>query len=82
MGIADTIATQFAKPHGALAPLTAVALNIGNRRINRLTIEALELKPGESVLEVGFGGGEGLRRALRGIAPNGRAVRTKHNMTV
>jgi hypothetical protein len=37
MGIADTIASQFARPHGALAPLTVAALNIGNRKINLLT---------------------------------------------
>ncbi len=54
---------QLARPHGVwTAPMSAL-LNRGNRLINAHTLGALDLAPEQRVLEVGFGGGVGLRMA-------------------
>lgn len=55
---------QLARPHGVLARLVAPMLDRGNHVINLHTIAALDLLPGERVLEIGFGGGVGLAMAL------------------
>ena len=74
MSVKERIASQFARPQGLLAPVTARVLNIGNRRINGLAIEALDPKRGERVLEIGFGGGAALGRVLRQVGAGGRVA--------
>jgi arsenite methyltransferase len=60
----DLLVPQLARPHGALGQLVASLLNRGNRNINSHVVGALDLLPGERVLELGFGGGVGLGLAL------------------
>lgn len=55
---------QLARPHGVLARLIAPMLDRGNHVINLHTVAALDLRPRERVLEIGFGGGVGLSLAL------------------
>ena len=74
MGIVEALASQFARPHGWLAPVTARVLNVGNRKINHLAISALRLHPGDRVLDIGFGGGVGITRALREVGPAGHVT--------
>ena len=49
--------SQFARPHGLLAGVFAAVMNGGNKQVNLRSLEALEVQPGQRVLEVGFGGG-------------------------
>lgn len=56
---------QFARPSGWIAPWVGRSLNRGNRRLNRAAIEALDLKPGDRLIEVGFGGGGALAEISR-----------------
>jgi arsenite methyltransferase len=49
--------SQFARPHGLLAGVFAAVMNGGNKQVNLRSLEALEVEPGQRVLEVGFGGG-------------------------
>ena len=60
----DVLVPQLARPHGALSRLIAPMLDRGNRTINLHVVAALDSKPGDRVLEVGFGGGVGLAMVL------------------
>ena len=60
----DVVVPQLARPHGVLAKLIAPVLDRGNHAINLHVVAALDLKPGDRVLEVGFGGGVGLAMVL------------------
>ena len=57
------IAHQFARPSGRLGKwFIAPWLNRIGRRLNRLACDLLAPKPGEALLEIGFGGGALLER--------------------
>lgn len=56
---------QLGRPHGIAGRLVLSSLNLANGALNRATVDALSLLPGERVLDVGFGGGVGVRRALK-----------------
>ena len=57
------IAHQFARPSGRLGKwVIAPWLNRIGRRLNRLAFDLLAPKPGEALLEIGFGGGALLER--------------------
>jgi arsenite methyltransferase len=57
------IAHQFARPSGRLGRwFIAPWLNRIGRRLNRLACDLLAPKPGEALLEIGFGGGALLER--------------------
>jgi arsenite methyltransferase len=60
----DVLVPQLARPHGAFGHLVASLLNRGNRDMNLHVLGALEVAPGERVLELGFGGGVGLALLL------------------
>jgi arsenite methyltransferase len=60
----DHIVPQLARPHGALGQVVASLLNRANRSINLHVVGALDVTPGERVLELGFGGGVGLALLL------------------
>ena len=58
------IASQFARPHGPGAVVMAPFLNAVNHWTNKAAVDALAIRPGERVLDLGFGGGVGIRMAL------------------
>lgn len=64
--LARYLAGQFGRPHGAVGRLLiAPWLDRISGAMNRLALDRLDLRAGESVLEVGFGGGALLRMMLR-----------------
>lgn len=54
---------QFEKPDGLLGQLAGKIMSIENRTINKWTIDLLNIKPGDCVLEVGFGPGFAIEEA-------------------
>jgi arsenite methyltransferase len=69
-----SVVGQLGRPHGRAAPVIAIGLNMANGRMNRAAVDALDLKPGVRVLDIGFGGGIGLRHALRQVGAGGTVV--------
>ncbi len=62
---------QFGDPQGLMgfAALTAMALKNGVQ--NRAALDALDIRPGDSVIEIGCGPGVALREALRRVGKGG-----------
>lgn len=56
----DLVVDQLARPHGWLGLVTGRILDRANRRLNAQVVDMLAVRPGERVLEIGFGGGVGL----------------------
>jgi SAM-dependent methyltransferase len=63
--LSRAIASQLGRPSGALGRATAYALRRANRGINDGAVERLGVAAQDRVLEIGFGGGEGLADILR-----------------
>jgi len=75
---------QLGRPSGRLAPLTAMLLNGVNARTILAGVSALDLRPGQRVVEVGFGGGLSLPLLLRAVGEHGHvfAIETSKEMLV
>ena len=70
-GVFDRVmGSQWACPHGPLGRLAGMLMERGNADINALAIEALEIEPGDAVLELGFGPGASLA-AIGGLVGDG-----------
>jgi len=74
---------QFRLPRGPLGVLAgrAMARRSSNRDRSAWTVELLDLRPGDRVLELGFGPGLGLQ-AVRDRLPSGRLVGVDHSATM
>jgi arsenite methyltransferase len=68
---------QLSRPSGRFAPVTALLLNSVNARTILAGVSALELRPGQRVVEVGFGGGLSLPFLLRAIGQHGQVFATE-----
>lgn len=56
--VAAALGMQLAKPHGLTGRLVGRAMRVANRRSTRLAVEALALKGGETILDLGCGCGD------------------------
>lgn len=74
MGVTRYVASQFAHPRGAVAPLMAAILNAVNKRVNHAAVAAARIGPRQSVIDIGFGGGVGLELALEAVGEDGHVV--------
>lgn len=70
MGLIHRFSRQLRKPEGILGRLVGSLLNIANRQLNNWTIDLLDIKPTDRVLELGFGPGTGIRK-IAAIATKG-----------
>jgi arsenite methyltransferase len=62
---AEIVVEQLSCPRGRLAGITAAVLNASNRSFNRDAVDILGPKPKDHVVDIGFGGGAGLKELLR-----------------
>jgi ubiquinone/menaquinone biosynthesis C-methylase UbiE len=74
------IVAQFSHPTGVVGRLVGLvmATRPSNRERNRRTIELLQIRDGERVLEIGFGPGLAIEMAAR-LARNGKVVGVDHS---
>ncbi|GAA5104964.1 class I SAM-dependent methyltransferase [Nocardia iowensis] len=66
------LARQLGYPSGWWGRRITNGLNIFNRRVMEGSVAALEAAAGETVADIGFGGGHGLAILLDQVGPNGR----------
>jgi arsenite methyltransferase len=66
------VAKQLGHPSGVRGRLIGAALNRGNRRFVHTAAQALEVRAGAVVADVGFGGGIGLKFLLAEVGQSGQ----------
>jgi len=69
--IGEEVTELFAHPGGWATRPMARVLNFFNRRGNQRVAGALEVRPGQRVLEIGFGGGAAVPATLRALEGEG-----------
>ncbi len=62
---------KWGDPNGILGAVALTAMALKNGRQNQAALDALGLKPGDNVVEIGCGPGMGLRGALKRVGPTG-----------
>src|ERR1700686_1509961 len=77
-GIWTYIGRQLRHPSGPGGPLLGSAMSLANREPNRIAIDALDIAPDDTVLEIGFGPGQALRRPTS-MASRGRVLGPDHS---
>jgi ubiquinone/menaquinone biosynthesis C-methylase UbiE len=73
-----TIGLQLRRPCGIAGRVIGQAMALVNRQPNRIAIEALNIAPDDTVLELGFGPGRAVRD-LSSIVPRGRVLGIDHS---
>lgn len=71
MALPAFVLDQLGHPHGRLATLTGLVLNRANAKAIREAVVLLDPRPGQRLVEVGFGGGYSLPLLLRAVGPEG-----------
>jgi SAM-dependent methyltransferase len=74
------VTSQFGNPTGPLGQLAGLIMAVrqSNRRRNAWTVEQLDIRPEDRVLEIGYGPGLGIRDAAQ-RASRGRVVGVDHS---
>lgn len=66
-----SVYTQFREPMGSLGWLVGLSMGLKNSDRSRWALGLLAPKPGEHILEIGFGSGADIARLLDEVAPTG-----------
>jgi ubiquinone/menaquinone biosynthesis C-methylase UbiE len=72
---------QLRSPEGTAGRLAGWLMSYINAQPYELAIRALDLRPSDSVLEIGFGPGAGVRRLLKAL-PRGHICGVDHSATM
>jgi cyclopropane fatty-acyl-phospholipid synthase-like methyltransferase len=60
----ETMAKQFEKPKGLLGKLAGMIMYFENRKINKWSIQKLQLRKQDNILEIGYGPGFGIKTMM------------------
>jgi SAM-dependent methyltransferase len=84
MGWKQHLISQFGHPRGALGWGAGwlMSKRVGNVQRTLATVDLLELRPGDRVLELGHGPGVGVERALAVVGRDGRVVGLERSATM
>jgi len=74
MGLKDKLMQQLGNPHGWFTPIISRSFNKGNRNIIQKAISASEASDGNTVLDIGFGGGVSLGLLAEIVGQSGHIV--------
>ncbi|GAA5095500.1 class I SAM-dependent methyltransferase [Nocardia iowensis] len=69
--VLSTLAGQLGNPHGVLGKGVAFILNRGNKRAIAAAVDAAAIAEGQTVADLGFGGGAGLSLLLDQVGADG-----------
>ncbi|WP_378735584.1 class I SAM-dependent methyltransferase [Nocardia brasiliensis] len=69
--VLSTLAGQLGNPHGVLGKGVAFILNRGNKRAIAAAVDAAAIAAGQTVADLGFGGGAGLSLLLDRVGADG-----------
>jgi arsenite methyltransferase len=72
--LARAVVGQLGRPHGVLSEPVARMHNRLDRHLNIPAINALAVRPGQTVLDVGFGGGVGITLTLATLERQGQVI--------
>jgi ubiquinone/menaquinone biosynthesis C-methylase UbiE len=68
------LAAQLGKPTGLRGLVVGTMLNRTNREMIATAVDALQLRPGATAADLGFGGGAGLAMLLERVGPQGHVL--------
>lgn len=54
---AEYIGAQFGNPHGFVGKVCCIIMNMINKQMYQNTVAMIELRPGEKILDIGYGNG-------------------------
>lgn len=60
----ESIKENFKEPHGIIGKIAGKIMELENRELNEWAVHLLNIKPGERVLEIGYGPGYGIAYLL------------------
>jgi ubiquinone/menaquinone biosynthesis C-methylase UbiE len=67
MRIKTTFLKQFSKPTGILGKFVGYIMSVKNKERSNWTVEKLNFKPSDSILEIGYGPGVTLKKIARNL---------------
>jgi ubiquinone/menaquinone biosynthesis C-methylase UbiE len=71
MSLGETFYGQFKRPTGSLGVVVGHLMALKNGRRSKWALELLKARPGERIIEVGFGPGVDAARVLAAVGPAG-----------
>lgn len=76
-----TISRQFEKPEGTLGSFIGTLMSLKNRNRIDWIVSLMNVKPGERILEIGYGPGVAIKKIGKKIG-NGKIVGVDHSLTM
>lgn len=72
--ISRTLVSQMSRPRGVLTEPLARIFNRLDHHINAAAVDALAVRPGQTVLDMGFGGGVGINLVMGELERQGKVI--------
>lgn len=78
----EYIGSQFGNPRGFIGKVCCVIMNVINQKMYKNTAAAMELAPGEKVLDIGYGNGFFLQKMYKKFQPDLYGIDISEDMKV